>query len=266
MSAATVNRQTGVALAIVVWFIAGMSLLVAGIVSRATVDTRLAQAHLARAQAEAAGDGAIKLLLADLLEGRLQGTGGIPAGSYRLGDLTVRVLAMPAAALVDINLASVPQLARLFRRYAGAGDGEAAALAANVVEWRRSGGQQPPRPVRFDVVEDLLQVEGMTRTRLDALRHMVTARGGNARAPRLDWLAAHAPPSVVARGLPGGDGMGRQGAASRGGGAYRVDALVELGGRYWLRRRWIDTGAGSGSSLPWSARRIEPARVVGGGS
>ena len=62
--------QRGVALAVVVWFIAGMSLLVAGIVSQARVDIQLAQLHLFRAQAEAAGDGAIHLLMAELQEGR----------------------------------------------------------------------------------------------------------------------------------------------------------------------------------------------------
>ena len=34
-------KQEGVALALVVWFIAGMSLLVAGIVSHARVDSRM---------------------------------------------------------------------------------------------------------------------------------------------------------------------------------------------------------------------------------
>ena len=38
------HRQSGVALAIVVWFIAGMTLLVSGIVSEAKIDTRMAPA------------------------------------------------------------------------------------------------------------------------------------------------------------------------------------------------------------------------------
>lgn len=259
------NQQRGVALAVVVWFIAGMSLLVAGIVSRATVDTRLAQAHLARAQAEAAGDGAINLLLADLIEGRFAGSGDVPAASYRLGERAVRVLAMPTAALVDVNSAPAPQLARLFREYGNTAGSEATALAASVIEWRRSGGQQPPRPMRFDVVEDLLQVEGMTRTRLDDIRHMVTASGGAGarRTPRLDWVAARSPVAIVEGGLPAAGPESRQGGA-RGATAYRIDALVEAGGRHWLRRRWVELGAGWGSALPWSTRRVEPARVVGG--
>ncbi|MHA7816243.1 MAG: hypothetical protein ACX93N_07190 [Pseudohaliea sp.] len=262
------GREAGVALAVVVWFIAGMSLLVAGIVSRATVDTQLAQAHLFRAQAEAAGDGAINLLMADVLEGRFASSGDVPAASYRLGAFTVRVLAMPTAALVDVNTAPLPQLARLFREYDTAAGDEARALAASVVEWRRSGGQQPPRPARFDVVEDLLQVEGMTRTRLDDIRHMVTASGGAASggAPRLAWVAARSPAAVVRAGLPEGAPSRRQAQPVSGASSYRVDALVEAGDRYWLRRRWVELGAGWGSSLPWATRRVEPARVIGGGA
>ena len=63
----SMGSQKGVALAIVVWFIAGMSLLVAGIVSHARVDTQMAQLHVARAKAVAAGDGAIQLMLAERL-------------------------------------------------------------------------------------------------------------------------------------------------------------------------------------------------------
>ena len=69
------RAQAGVALAIVLWFIAGMSLLVAGIVSQARVDTHMAQLHVARAKVVAAGDGAIRLRLAELLTAR-----GSPAG------------------------------------------------------------------------------------------------------------------------------------------------------------------------------------------
>ncbi len=57
--------ESGVALGIVVWFIAGMALLVSGIVSEARIDTRLAQLHYFKAQAAAAGDGAINLALAE---------------------------------------------------------------------------------------------------------------------------------------------------------------------------------------------------------
>ena len=59
------RHQQGIALGVVVWFIAGMALIVSGIVSEAKVDTRMAQLHYFRAQAAAAGDGAINLALAE---------------------------------------------------------------------------------------------------------------------------------------------------------------------------------------------------------
>ena len=42
-------QQRGVALGIVVWFIAGMALLVSGIIAEARIDTRMAQIHYFRA-------------------------------------------------------------------------------------------------------------------------------------------------------------------------------------------------------------------------
>ena len=60
----SVEPQRGVALGVVVWFIAGMALLVSGIIAEARIDTRMAQIHYFRAQAAAAGDGAINLALA----------------------------------------------------------------------------------------------------------------------------------------------------------------------------------------------------------
>ena len=41
----SVVQQRGVALGIVVWFIAGMALLVSGIIAEARIDTRMAQVH-----------------------------------------------------------------------------------------------------------------------------------------------------------------------------------------------------------------------------
>ena len=76
-SSPTARRsETGVALAIVVWFIAGMALLVSGIVSDARMGTRMAQLHYFKAQAAAAGDGAINLALAEQMRRKSSGQGG----------------------------------------------------------------------------------------------------------------------------------------------------------------------------------------------
>ena len=96
----SMGGQKGVALAIVVWFIAGMSLLVAGIVSHARVDTQMAQLHVGRAKAVAAGDGAIQLMLADRLlkQGASANEQSLLSGVYELGSLEVLVMLFPALA------------------------------------------------------------------------------------------------------------------------------------------------------------------------
>ena len=88
-------RQRGVALPLVVWFIAGMSLLVAGMVSLARQDTKMAQLHLARAKAVAAGDGAVQLMLAERLmaETPVAADSGLLQDNFRLGDASVALFA-----------------------------------------------------------------------------------------------------------------------------------------------------------------------------
>lgn len=270
------SSQRGVALAVVVWFIAGMSLLVAGIVSQARVDTQLAQLHLFRAQAEAAGDGAIALLMAELQEARGDSSGaqaGLPFGRYRFGSAEVRVLALPTQALIDVNSAAPPQLAQLFAEVIGMPRADAERLATTMVEWRTGRGParrgNAGRRGRFEVMEDILRVEGMTRTHLDAVRHFISAGegGGESAAPgeRLRQLAAVSPwagwnsGDVDTSALPGA----RTPRAARSASNYRVDAIVNLGGREWLRRRWISGQSGRDSRLPWSTDRAETVRVVG---
>ena len=124
--------QGGMALAIVVWFIAGMSLLVAGIVAQARVDTHMTQAHLARAKAVAAGDGAIQLMLADLVIGNpgVGGSPGMPVASYRVGETEVIVRLVPRRGLIDMKTASPEVLSALFVVAAGAVIGRECARVA----------------------------------------------------------------------------------------------------------------------------------------
>lgn len=282
-TAARYGRQRGVALAIVVWFIAGMSLLVAGIVNHARMDAKMAQAHVARAKTVAAGDGAIRLLLAERQAGLVMPTAapGTYRGNYRLGDTPVRVMLYPARGLLDLNAASEIELSALFSTAAGLDTGAADALAVAVVEWRRGGGvdddQQQRRRNRFVTGEDLLRVEGIGRTLYDAVRDCVVA--GRSASGRIDWTyspigllsvletidpqrvsnvmerRADLVQSAAAGGLPG---------ARVSAGAWRADALVSYGGRQWLRRHWISPGQDAATGLPWRVVRTEPPRVVPG--
>lgn len=272
------RRQRGVALAIVVWFVAGMSLLVSGIVGHARMDAKMAQAHVARAKAVAAGDGAIRLVLAEQRAGLLTPSVGAGAyeASYRLGDSIVRVVLYPSRGLLDLNTASVEELSALFGVAAGLDTAAADALAGSVIQWREpgtGGDNQNNTRNRFTAIEDLLRVDGMGRTQLDAIRDYIVA--GVAAPGRIDW--ALAPPALLpvlerldsrraanvmerraALAQEGAGGLGAAGAT----GAWRADALVSYGGRQWLRRRWIEQGEDTVTGLPWRVVRTEPPRVV----
>jgi len=211
----------------VVWFIAAMSLLVVGIVSEARTDVRMAQTHVARAKAAAAGDGAINLLLAQ--QGQLREQQGMVPGlteepvleaAFMIGELPVQVRSVPVSRLLDLRSASPAQLAELFASAGGLERGDAQRLANTVVQLRNTYASP-----RLQTVEEWLRVPGFDRALLDALRDDI----------RMD------------------DGA-----------AYRLDALLVYNGRPWLRRRWVSLQGGmDGSGLPWQTTRTEAPRVPG---
>jgi general secretion pathway protein K len=272
-------RQQGVALAIVVWFIAGMSLLVVGIVSQARVDVRMAQLHVARAKAVAAGDGAIQLMLTERLLTKSSATAGsgLLQDNYQLGESEVSVTLHPAAGFINPNSAPQKVLAALFRTVGQVPEGEANFLADNVIKWRGSlaGTDRKQAWVRrFQSIEDLVQVEGMSRTLFDSMRDYVVV--GNRGGTVTDWTIA---PEVLLQVLeetnPGeidavrrrrdkmtgysfASAAGEQGTLS---GTYRADAVVSYGDQAWLRRRWVSVGSAPESGLPWHFKRTEPPRV-----
>lgn len=273
------KRQRGVALAIVVWFIAGMSLLVAGIVGHARVDTKLTQLHLARAKTVAAGDGATLLAMSERIRG-FQSAGVGPLVSetaYRLGDADVRVRIIPASGFIDLNRAPVTVLAALFAIAGGLEPGEAKYLADNVVKWRRSDTGSRRNRRKFYATEDLLRVEGMNRTVLDGIRDYAIAADWASgamnwtAAPKemLDMLEAVNPGQVDniqqrRSTLMRSGGGSQRGVLLGAGGVYRADALVDYGGRIWLRRSWLSVGGSQNRGLPWRVVRTEPPRVVAG--
>ena len=268
----TVPGQRGVALGIVLWFLAGMSLLVSGIVYQARIDTRMAQLHLARATTVSAGDGAILLMLADLVSRNPEQSSKIGpiSGSFVMGQQTVSVSMVPAAGLVNLNGASGGTLARLFAMRGQLNNAEAKTLADNMIKWRgKPGGSGVNEPGgKFQSPEDVLQVAGITRPLWDAIRDTVvvdnklfTAEPDLAVAPdavRAIFGASATGPRLVA------NGTGQRQAEAGLAGSYRVDAVVSYGGRSWLRRKWVDMGSNSTTLLPWSFTRVEAPRVLPG--
>ncbi len=224
------ESQRGVALAMVVWFIAAMSLLVVGIVSEARTDVRMAQTHIARAKTAAAGDGAINLLLArhgQLRERQNAGSGGdmepLLDDVFSIGELPVRVLMVPSGRLLDLRSASAEQLEELFASAGAMARSEARRMANTVLQSRNSRGDMRIGVPQLQSVEGWLQVPGFDRALLDAVRDEIIMEDGA---------------------------------------AYRLDALLEYNGRTWLRRRWVVLQGGSGGGLPWQFTRTEAPRVL----
>ena len=262
-SSSETTRQGGFALAIVMWFIAGMALLAAGIVGQARVDVQMAQLHISRAKVVAAGDGAIQLMMADLTMNRLQGRGQDfhPSKHYQLGDLDVLVSLVPSAGLIDLNGASEQLLEALFIAAGRLSKAQAKYLASSVVNWR--SGAAGSRARLFSI-EDLMRVPGMTRTLLDSIRNYVAV--GDVAGSGMNWTFA---PDEVKRILKEVDPrrvemLNKNDASKevRVEAAYRADAIVQYGDRIWIRRLWLQTRSRSGSRLPWRVQRIEPPRVL----
>lgn len=276
------DRQQGVALAIVVWFIAGMSLLVAGLVYQARQDVRMSQVHIARAKAVAAGDGAINLLLANLVTGRLPKDSAerMTSQQFVLGQTQVAVHLYPSSGLLNLNAAGESMLESLFRVAASLDKRDAKLLAENVVKWRTSNdgsGRRRGSRRHFDAIEDLLNVQGVDRTLYDAVRDFVAAGPPGGRA--IDWSAS---PGQVLDVLEDIDKskldsvVRRRDSIARSGGGpdasssvriergYRADAFVSYGDKTWLRRRWITMEPVSGSNLRWRVVRSEAPRMVDG--
>lgn len=268
------RRQRGVALAIVVWFIAGMSLLAAGVVLSARMDTRLAGLHLRGAQATAAADGATRLFVADLLEERFARTGAssLPQDVYRLGDARVAVLAVPVELLLDVNRAGVDSWSELLQRSAATSAGNTALLADAIVQWPGTGAGGA-RGRRFESIEDLLSVDGFDRAGWDSLRDYVTVHrsaGGisedlNALRQSMRLLTQIAPASRARRQdllVSPAQQRNAQNLTAADAGVYRIDAMLRLDGERWLRRHWVSVTEGTGDRLPWRLLRSEPARLV----
>jgi general secretion pathway protein K len=281
------RRQSGVALAIVVWFLAAMSLMVSGIVFQSRVDIKLAQIHASRAKATAAADGAMQLMLGEFVAAqsdRANGAGEL-SRQFAIGEHQVTIDLVPVSGLIDIQQAPAKIISQLFQINGESEAGNAQQLAASVIKWREMvqnrqtlEGDSVPR---LSTVEDLLRIDGVTRTHLDRLIDVVyIGKGGSA---QIDLNSA---PKAVLKLLAGDNERAASALEGRLGGSelrpqdvqnsnkrrsstkltsanvFRVDAFVSIGGQQWLRRRFVSM-SGSGQ-LPWRYFRSEPVRVVSG--
>lgn len=281
------TAQSGVALAVMLWLLAALSLMAAGIVLMARVDVQLAQIQVRTSQAAALGDGAVRLLMrtrVQLQNERQVSPRGIFRAKYLLAERQVNVRAVPLTGLFDINQLSRPLWQELLQYGAGLDETAASALAENMIAWQNlpvvDANAAPQRYGRFEVIEDLLLVRGMTRELLERIRPMIHAYQGTA---GIDLASAPtAVLHVLARGddalverfeeerasSPNGSWDGYPGLSpeyllATSSSWYRVDARVlQLDGSVLQRSRWVQADTSDRDKLPWRLLRAEPVVAV----
>lgn len=295
MSKANPVDQRGVALAYLLWMLAGLSLLVSGVMTLSLSDVRATALQLDQARAQAVGTGVAHLLLMDMQQGDVDAAntamadeapavaGAMFVREYQLGGYRAVARAIPLSGLVSLKDAPVALLAMLFEHAGGASSSAAAALAEAVVTWREQSDAEAGEeiPGGFLVVEDLLRVPGMTRSVYDRVRSLIHVQSTGASG--IDPLAA--PPRMIAA-LAGGDPaltqdvLDRRGSAAgdrsalppgladehvmagAGGGGYCLEVDVHLDdGRVLQQRIWVDMTSRSGA-VPWRFTRVEPVLAV----
>lgn len=280
--------QRGVALAVLLWMIAALSVMAAGIVLMARIDVRLAQIQVREVQAAALGDGVAHLLLRDMA--RLQREGlyaqrGIVTGIYQLGERQIQVRAVPISGLIDINQAGPLLWVDLLQYRAGLTEENAVALAEKIIAWRAPLAQEQQgmplqRRGRFEVLEDLMLVEGFTREILEGIRPAAHSYQGNI---GIDLTSAPAEVLLVlARGdkelverfmaeraenpwvsWDGYPGLTPEHLAGGGSALFRIDArILQTDGKVLQRSRWVQTGSAGRDQLPWRRLRGEPVIAV----
>ena len=176
------SQQQGFAIALLLWMIAGMSLMVAAVIHFARADIAMAELRLDEARAQALGRGAALLAVRDKTmasqQAMLKPSGGERSqrqdeANERFtkmydfgGEWRTRVRLVPAAGLVSLNNASDVELSLLFTHVGKATETNAADLAAAVVSYREDfpGFRYP---------EELLAVEGASRDVYDRVRDMI---------------------------------------------------------------------------------------------
>lgn len=189
--------QSGVALITVLWIVAALGIVVAGI--SYSVRAELRQISLSRemVQSKAQAEAAMVLVLQQMSASN-QRPNRVVSTNVAYEGQTVGVEIMPMNGLIDINNAPAPLLARLFERGANLAPDVAEELASSVVAARVKPDKQG-RAVRFDAIQDLLSVQGVDYEMYARLAPLLTADAGG--SGKVNPLAA---PESVLRVISGG--------------------------------------------------------------
>jgi general secretion pathway protein K len=185
-------RQDGVALVLVLWVLALMAVLAGGFSRGTRTEATLAYHQVAAAQAQALAEGGVQRGILELLRPQELRLWRVDGTAYRipLGEGTVDLAIQDESGKVDLNTADDELLLGLFETQ-GLDEGASEQLRDTLLDWRdpdderrlhgaeeadyrAAGMPYGPKNARFDSVEELREVLGMTPALYQRLRPLVT--------------------------------------------------------------------------------------------
>jgi general secretion pathway protein K len=189
--------QHGVALIIVLWMLALLTVIANSMMFSLQSEIQVAGNQLAAARVEAAADAAVYKAIRELTRPitdtqRWQGNGLTHDWSF--GDVAMRVTILDEAGKIDINTAPENLLSSMFRSLGG-DEGMANSLADTIADWRdpddlrrlhgaekedyiAAGKDFVPRNVNFEAIDELRLVLGMSEELYWRVVPLVTVHSG----------------------------------------------------------------------------------------
>ena len=167
------SQQRGVALLLVLWALALLSLLLAGLASWVQLESRQALWARQHTQAQLAAEAGLAMAVQGLsdLQQRKRWVADGREIALTFDDMPLRVSVRSERGKLDLNSAVAGDIARLAQA-CGAGKAQAAALAQSI-ESRRGSGAPPLR-----VIEELRPLPGMSQALYTRLLPEVTLWSG----------------------------------------------------------------------------------------
>jgi general secretion pathway protein K len=172
-------RQSGIALIVVLWTIALLSLLVGSAGRAARIDGRAAGFHGREVQAAAIAESGIWAALSAMLASEEERRAGY---KFTVATGTAEVQVQPVSARININAADVSTLMSLLGGSALTAT-ERGDLVRRIVDWRESAeerGDERAKNAPFYTVDELRQVPGMDEATFRRIAPFLTVFGGDA--------------------------------------------------------------------------------------
>lgn len=167
-----VDRR-GIALLAVLWLVAAMSIMLAGLQHVVHGEIRIASQTRTNVSSAALADAAIRLTLQALDVDKTRSIKSIQTKVISVLGADVKVDVIPLNGYIDLNNAPLSLLVDVFRYAGEVSDQEAQRLAVAALEARSAKGADG-MPVRFHAIEDLLRIEGFDYKVYARLKNYVT--------------------------------------------------------------------------------------------